>query len=105
MPAFEDWKELIQNCERETSVTINGVSGWLFRSKIDGYTDNAIFLPQNGIYDGESIDFPEYGYYWSASTSTTYNYAYNAPCYQVGGYSGYTANMRYRGYNVRAVKK
>lgn len=105
MPIFEDWKELVQNCERETSVTINGVKGWLFRSKIEGYTDNAIFLPITGIYIDDSIQFPEYGYYWSSSKNTISSNAYDAPCYQVGGYSSYTANPRSRGHNVRAVKQ
>ena len=102
---FEDWKELVQNCERETSVTINGVKGWLFRSKKEGYTDNAVFLPITGIYIDDSIQFPEYGYYWSSSKNTISSNAYDAPCYQVGGYSSYTANPRSRGHNVRAVKQ
>ncbi len=48
IPSNEQYQELIANCTW-TWTTINGVSGCLVRSNIQGYTDNSIFLPASGF--------------------------------------------------------
>ncbi len=48
--------------------TINGVTGILVNSIIEGYTDKSIFLPLTGMFDGKTVDdFGEYAEYWSSS--------------------------------------
>ncbi len=47
IPTYSDYLELAANCS-STSVTINGVSGTKYTSKVQGYTDKWIFLPSAG---------------------------------------------------------
>jgi len=103
IPNYDDWKELLNNCTRRTGVTISGVVGELYTSKIAGYTDKSIFLPITGIYIDDILQFTNLGNYWSSSTSTFYGFGYDAPYYQVGGSAGYTAGHRSRGLSIRPV--
>ena len=54
MPTKEEYAELFKNCEW-ADTTINGVEGFLFTSKVPGYTSNSIFLPftNGGIYKAD----------------------------------------------------
>ena len=68
-PTDAEWKWLLDNCTW-TLTTQSGVYGVLVRSKIDGYTDNTIFLPASGDWFYNSLqDEGVYGRYWSSSVS------------------------------------
>ena len=70
MPSQEDFEELIFRCERRYC-KLNGVWGFLFTSKVKGYTDNSIFLPFAGRREDNKIKFDEdYGFYWSRNLYT-----------------------------------
>lgn len=71
MPTEAEFNELKnpENCSwRWTS--INGVSGYMVTSKIDGYTSNWIFLPAAGYQSKSSYDVGICGDYWSSSLSS-----------------------------------
>lgn len=57
MPTRNEISELLQNTT-QTWTTRNGIQGWLFTSKLKGYTDNSIFFPA--------------GYYWSSVLEAGY---------------------------------
>ena len=66
-PTDAEWKWLLDNCTW-TLTTQSGVYGVLVRSKIDGYTDNTIFLPAAGDWFLDRLgDAGAYGRYWSSS--------------------------------------
>ncbi len=65
IPSDTDYKELINNCVKEWAV-VNGVGGYKFTSKVEGFTDRSIFLPAAGyVTDRENIDKKTDGLYWS----------------------------------------
>lgn len=69
MPTPEDFNEMVFRCERKYC-KLNGVWGFLFTSKVKGYTDNSIFLPFAGRKES-SVKFSEdYGFYWSRNLYT-----------------------------------
>jgi hypothetical protein len=53
MPTDDECRELIENCTW-SPYNMDGVDGYLFTSKIDGYTDRSIFLPDGGWYDSKA---------------------------------------------------
>ena len=64
IPTWQEWTWLEENCTVEAS-TENGVSGFRFTSKIDGYTDKSIFIPSAGYYNYDTT-FKEGFSYWSS---------------------------------------
>jgi hypothetical protein len=58
MPTKEEYAELFRNCEW-VDTTLNGVEGFLFTSKVPGYTSNSIFLPftNGGIYKASGGEY------------------------------------------------
>ena len=70
IPTYEEGKELIENCTKEYYV-MNGVKGYLFTSRVPGYTEQSIFLPYAGSFNG--IDYELVGisaFYWSSTLCT-----------------------------------
>lgn len=49
IPTEKEWKELILNCLFTKSV-LNGVDGYIVKSRVKGYENSSIFLPMTGIY-------------------------------------------------------
>ena len=66
MPTKEEQDELREQCTW-TMTTINGINGYIVTSKINGYTDKSIFLPETGSKEGATYGNLTYGYYWSSS--------------------------------------
>ena len=82
MPTRDQIAELYNsNYCTKTSATVNGVSGYRFTSKIEGYTDKSIFIPNQTIWTSEIYNNDitnAYAYYYTPSgTNTSYTYRYN----------------------------
>lgn len=66
MPTYTELMELIKNCQWTFS-SIDGVKGYMGRSKITGYEDAWIFFPAAGFCNEEN-SYPGYeGYYWTST--------------------------------------
>lgn len=52
MPTKEEMLELELNCDRQYTV-IDNKRGFLFTSKIEGFTESSIFFPMTGVYDNQ----------------------------------------------------
>ncbi len=91
MPTSDEWSELVNNCKVEMT-SLNGVNGLRFTSKIDGFTDKSIFIPE--------------GYYWhskcayGSNAMNIYFYHYNSSSYSA---SWQNSSARCNGYTVRPV--
>lgn len=66
-PTKEEYQELFTNCKYEFYV-MNGVTGVLVTSKLEGYTSNYIFIP--GTNNDFGTSWSE-GLYWTASLKDT----------------------------------
>jgi uncharacterized protein (TIGR02145 family) len=67
MPSFAELEELKYNCSW-TQTTINGVSGYIVTSKIAGYTDRSIFIPETRPKENNTYGFNSI--YWSSTIET-----------------------------------
>lgn len=66
MPTYEELMELVRNCNWTFS-SVDGVKGYMARSKIPGYETEWIFFPAAGFSDAVS-SYPGYeGYYWTST--------------------------------------
>lgn len=104
MPTEAEWTELRENCIW-TRRTMNGVRGVKVSGKMDGYTDNWIFLPyagkRYGIYIG---NVGSDSYYWSSSIKVENpNYAWMEYFYYDSENVFRSSNYRYDGHSVRSV--
>lgn len=101
-PTDAEWKWLLDNCTW-TLTTQSGVYGVLVRSKIDGYTDNTIFLPAAGDWFLDRLgDAGAYGRYWSSSVYESNSIlARSVYFYSDGVYRA--QHNRFIGQSVRAV--
>lgn len=74
-PSYQDWKELIDNCEIK-SATINGVKGVKVMSKKDkNNTKKFIFLSgESGYYEGTRRESGS-SYYWSSTLNSDLDYS------------------------------
>jgi hypothetical protein len=69
MPTADEFDDLRYSCTWEWT-TINGVTGILGTSRIEGYTDRTIFFPTAGMFymdEFANIDENPWGWYWSKS--------------------------------------
>lgn len=108
MPTKEECQELLDYCTYQwvTDYQGSGVNGALFTSRVEGHTNDKIFIPAAG-YCGVSgvYGVGEYGFVWSSSLTT------DNPKYAFGfyfgsvGYGVYDDVIRYVGRSVRAVSK
>lgn len=111
MPTQEDFKELYENCTKEwvdeDNKEFNGVTGYKFTSKVDGYTDKYIFLPATAFRGGGGpLDITEkyLGNYWLADADPIRAYC----GYKIYFYWNSVADVafgdRYMGFTIRPVK-
>ena len=71
MPTQSEFQELIDNTDKLWT-TINGVNGYKFTSKKEGYQNNSIFIPAAGnCGDGSVGNVGYYGNVWSSSLYTS----------------------------------
>ena len=103
-PTENDWSWLGSNCSWEWT-SVNGVKGYRITSKIEGYTNNSIFIPAAGYMDSQIRGKGIGGYYWTSAINPSnplkayYLYIYNA---SPGGRS-INQQQRYMGLTVRAI--
>lgn len=50
MPTLSEFQELIDNCDITIETSDNGVVGRRFTSRVEGYTDRSIFIPNSGVF-------------------------------------------------------
>ena len=107
MPTSDEFEELFDTVQftKIRKDTVNNVIGIRITSKVDGYTDNSIFLPFAG-YKGASSPFntDKNGNYWTSSLNTDEpTYAVDAIINAEGDYELSESAPRYLGYSVRPV--
>jgi uncharacterized protein YjdB len=101
MPTKDEWNELVMNTNVDT-VTLNGVQGMLFTSKLPGHTDKSIFIPNTGFRRGTGLFGSDGKYYWTSSLDTGSLYmSYFA--YEPRTLGGVAYGDRQFGYCVRPV--
>ena len=104
MPTQDEFQELIDNTTKEWT-QVNGVNGYKFTSKKEGYQNNSIFIPAAGSCGDGSVDsVGSYGSVWSSSLyASDHGNAWSLDfdsgyCHMSGSYRGY-------GLSVRGVRK
>ena len=104
MPTNAELQELINYTTKEWT-QVNGVNGYKFTSKKEGYQNNSIFIPAAGYCrDGSVSDIGSSGGVWSSSLFTSdHNYAWSL--YLVSDYCSMYGCYRYLGQSVRGVRK
>lgn len=71
MPTQTECQELLDNTTKEWT-QVNGVNGYKFTSKKEGYQDNSIFIPAVGRCDNGSVSFVgNYGHVWCSLLNTS----------------------------------
>lgn len=71
MPTKEEYKELYEKCEW-TLDSVNGVKGYRITSKVPGYTDKSIFLPNNSNSFDRLFDYDyERGIYMTSDKKSS----------------------------------
>lgn len=103
MPSSTEWLELEQNCkwEKTTDYQGSGIGGYVVTSKIEGFKDKSIFLPNVGLsYDGAEELRGTAGYYWSSVVENDFPH-----CYQIWSTETYlcSEDPAYCGMAVRPV--
>lgn len=103
MPSSTEWLELEQNCkwEKTTDYQGSGIGGYVVTSKIEGFKDKSIFLPNVGLsYDGAEELRGSAGYYWSSVVENDFPH-----CYQIWSTETYlcSEDPAYCGMAVRPV--
>lgn len=71
IPSENEMIELIKNCKWKWA-WVNGVEGYMITSKIEGYTDKSIFLPNAGFRYKKDIDFCESQYWTNTHNSSCF---------------------------------
>ena len=75
IPTKDEFEELVNNCDSEW-VTINGVKGTKYTSRMDNYTDKWIFFPAAGIRQSLNCFMGSCDYWvsscWSSSSYVAY---------------------------------
>lgn len=124
MPTIQEYNELYANCDYDT-VTVNGVLGLRYTSRIAGYEDRSIFIPYGGHIEGADTIGVDLGFwvwtsesdhYWDADSSATYVSTSNTvnPSFfyldeelrvGIGTEPSEGGNYRYKGLNIRPVRR
>ena len=104
MPTKAEFNELLDNTTKEW-IQVNGVNGYKFTSKKEGYQNNSIFIPAAGnCYNGSVHGVGNGGGVWSSSLDASdpgnawYLYFRSGDC-------GMGSGNRYYGRSVRGVRK
>lgn len=72
LPTKAEIQELINNCSWEWQDNYNGVSGYIVTSKVEGYTEQSIFLPMTGyMYDSKVKEINNFSDYWASNIHET----------------------------------
>ena len=102
IPTFDEWVELRDKCQwRWTSV--NGTWGYKITSKVAGYTNNSIFLPAAGYWNGAAPSGNGIGFYWSSNLDT--NSANGAWSYYFNSTNPiWFSSSRHIGMSIRPVR-
>lgn len=107
IPSIDQYQELYNNTTQEHT-TINGISGLLLTSTVDGYEDKSIFLPAGGVFLESTYPNPYNmnvtGSYWARETAPLSN-KYKGKCFDFDKTSIRKSweNEQYYGLNIRAV--
>ena len=126
MPTIQEYNELYANCDYDT-VTVNGVLGLRYTSRVAGYEDRSIFIPYGGyIEGGDTIGAGSGFWVWTSesghyradvvdssatyvSTSNTVNpsffYLDEELRVGIGTEPSEGGNYRYKGLNIRPVRR
>jgi hypothetical protein len=125
MPTIQEYNELYANCDYDT-VTVNGVLGLRYTSRIVGYEDKSIFIPYGGYIEGGDIIGVDLGFWvwtsesdtysWDGDSSATYVSTSNTvnPSFfyldeelrvGIGTKPSLAGNHRYIGLNIRPVRR
>jgi len=125
MPTIQEYNELYANCDYDT-VTVNGVLGLRYTSRIAGYEDKSIFIPYGGYIEGGDIIGVDLGFWvwtsesdtysWDGDSSATYVSTSNTvnPSFfyldeelrvGIGTKPSLAGNHRYIGLNIRPVRR
>ena len=100
LPTHNETNELINNCIVEESYE-NGVKGWRFTSKKEGFTDKHIFIPAAGICWDSGLSFAGSGGRWW--TSSLYSSSPNQSYFLFDATWSVYHEPRFHGYTVRPV--
>ena len=102
MPTSAEFEEFHTKCEL-TWTTQNGVNGYKVTSKVEGYTDAAIFLPAADLRYGAFLPaVGSAGYYWSSSLNSDFPSVARYLSFS-GGSTSMTYYDRFLGGSVRPV--
>ena len=104
MASKAEWDELLDLCSRKWT-TVDDVQGYLFTSKVKGFTDRSIFIPAAGwLENGELKEVSRYASYWSSTPGVqpgnSAAYGFN---FQRGTIEWHSEN-RYSEQSVRLVR-
>ncbi len=73
MPTAQDFEELIEKCNRKT-VTVKGVMGMEFESKVPGFEGKKIFFPFSGcMFDDKTKGAGQEYSLWTSTAAGNYN--------------------------------
>lgn len=101
-PTRQEWEELVNNSTIESPYTLEGVTGALFTSKING---NSIFLPATGYITYSYTNDSDIPVYMTSEAKSTVNRQTDFYAFRVD--KGETTFPEYaggNGYTVRAVR-
>ena len=105
IPTYAQAIELVDNCKWEYT-SLNGVRGYRITSKVTGYTNNSIFLPETSYYSGTALSsLTNYGFYWVSELNSPSTTSYNAYRLRFDGESSHSVGSASRstGYPIRPV--
>lgn len=103
IPTEKERDELYNNCSW-TWTSVNGINGYLVKSRKPGFTDRSIFLPAAGFIDDTGIHHENtFGAYWSSTLVTDCRYVWylNFDSDKVQMYG----SLRCYGFSIRPVCK
>lgn len=99
MPSDDDFEELWEYCTWTRKV-VNGVKGYLAKSKING---NTLFFPASGFGSGRFwFNRTGYGYFWSSTFSSARNALHMY--FNSVGVNPQLTSSRFLGFSVRPVQ-
>lgn len=75
IPTAQEWEELRSKCTFEKTL-LNGVEGYLVKSKNMIYKNNSIFLPLVGVYSWRGHSY-NMSIYWTCELSERISYGFN----------------------------
>ena len=104
MPTKAEFQELLDNTNKEWT-QVNGVNGYKFTSKKEGFQNNSIFIPAAGLCaHGSVANVRGAGGVWSSSLDTSdHRYAWDMFFYSGDCRMG--SDNRCYGRSVRGVRK